>query len=320
MENHMKKFFQYLLLIALFSFWGIMLTNKDQTRQAVREVKAVAEKKMGIDQPCSKPLEYAIGSIDPKFGISQSELVQLATEAAAVWNKADGKTLLAYNPAASFKINLIYDNRQEQSDAAEKLERNLQDLETSNSTLKGQYDSLSAAYKKKINDYKKDVADYKDNLDKYNSDVAYWNKRGGAPSDEYDKLKKEKSELEDEYEKIDKERKMINNLIDQTNGIAKKENQIVTNYNGTVETYKSQYGDTQEFEKGVFDGQEINIYQFKTAVDLRLTLTHEMGHYLGMKHVQNPKSIMYYLIGDQDMNNPTPTAEDLAELNNICKF
>ena len=59
--------------------------------------------------------------------------------------------------------------------------------------------------------------------------------QGGAPKDEYDKLKKEKSELEDEYEKIDKERKMINNLINQTNGIAKKENQIVTNYNGTVE-------------------------------------------------------------------------------------
>jgi hypothetical protein len=316
----MKKFFQYLLLITLFTFWGIILTNKEQTRQTVREVKMAAQQKLGIDQPCSRPLEYTIGSIDPKFDVSSTELEQLAIEAAAVWNKAEGKTLLQYNPTADFKINLVYDSRQEQSEAAKELESDLHDLETTDSTLKGQYDSFSAAYKEKVDTYNKDVADYKKDLDKYNADVAHWNEKGGAPSDEYDKLKKEKNDLEDEYEKINQERTAINKLISQTNSIAKKENQIVTSYNNTVATYKSQYGDTQEFEKGVFDGKEIDIYQFKAAADLRLTLVHELGHYLGIGHVENSKSIMYYLIGDQEMNSPTLTTEDRTALNNICKL
>lgn len=316
----MKKFLQYLLLIALLTFWGIILTNKSQTREVVQEVKMVAQKKLGIDQPCSKPLEYAIGNIDPRFGISQDELNDLAAQAADVWNKATGKTLLTYNPNAVFRINLVYDNRQEQSDAAAQLERNLQSLEATNDALTQKYDSLSADYKKKIDAYNRDVAEYKNHLEEYNAQVSYWNEKGGAPPSEYDKLKKEKNDLADEYDKINQERTAINDLTKQVNSLAKKENQVVANYNNTVSTYKSQYGDTQEFEKGVFDGQEIDIYQFKAAADLRLTLVHELGHYLGLQHVENSKSIMYYLIGDQDMNMPTLTAEDRDALKNICKL
>jgi len=316
----MKNFFKYLLLIALLSFWGIMLTNREQTREVVQEVKVVAQKKLQIDQPCSKPLEYAIGNVDQKFGISQDELKDLAAQAAAVWNKADGRTLLVYNSEAVFKINLVYDNRQEQSDAAAQLEQNLQSLEATNEALDQQYDSLSADYKKRVDAYNRDVAEYKKDLEKYNAEVSYWNSQGGAPGDEYDKLKNEKNDLEDEYAKIDKERTIINNLTKQVNSLAKKENQVVTNYNNTISTYKSQYGDMQEFEKGVFDGQEIDIYQFKKTADLRLTLVHELGHYLGLSHTENSKSIMYYLIGDQDMNTPTLTEEDLDALKNICKL
>ncbi len=316
----MKNFFKYLLLIALFSFWGIVLTNKTQTQEVVREVKMAVQKELGLDQPCSKPLTYAIGNIDPKFGISQDDLEKLATQAAEVWNKGEGKVLLQYDPAAAFKINLVFDNRQEQSVAAAELEQNLQSLEATDKVLTQQYNSLSVDYKKKIDNYNNDVVDYKNKLDKYNAEVSYWNGQGGAPADEYSKLKKTKNDLNDRFNKIQQEGAAINALVNQTNSLAKKENQMVANYNSTVATYKSQYGDMQEFEKGVFDGKEINVYQFKAASDLRLTLIHELGHYLGLPHVENSKSIMYYLIGDQDINTPTLTAEDTAALKNICKL
>lgn len=316
----MKKFLQYFLLIIIFSSWGILLTNKSQTHEMVQEIRTVAQKRLKIDRPCSKPLEYSIGSIDSNFSISQDELAQLAAEAANVWNGAEGKVLLKYNPESNFKINLIYDTRQEQSVASLQLEQNLQSLEEADKDLAAQYNSLNVGYKKKIDTYNNDLTEYKKNLEKYNTDVAYWNGVGGAPSDEYAKLKKDKIVLDNEYEKINQEVAEINSLADKTNSLAKKENQVVANYNSTVSTYKSQYGDTQEFEKGVFDGQEIDIYQFKTTADLRLTLVHELGHYIGLPHVENSKSIMYYLIGDQDVNTPTLTAEDRAALKDICKL
>ena len=51
-----------------------------------------------------------------------------------------------------------------------------------------------------------------------------------------------------------------------------------------------------------------------------LALTHELGHALGMDHVENPKSIMYYITGANTETSPAPTAEDLVELNRACKM
>jgi hypothetical protein len=315
----MKKFLQYILLFILLSVFGIILTNKEQTRQAVQGVRTIAEKKLGVDQPCGKPLEYSIGNIDSEFNISQNDLSSLAQEAAQVWNKAEGKDLLVYNPQSSFKINLVYDNRQEQSDAASQLGKNLNKLEETSNSLTNQYKTLNAQYKKKADAYKKDLENYKEDVDKYNKDVAYWNNQGGAPADEYDKLKKEKSNLEDEYKQLDAERADLNKLVSQTNNIASQENKAVANYNGIVETYKEKYGSSREFEKGVFNGDAINIYEFQKTNDLELTLIHELGHYLGLDHTEDPKSIMYPMIGEQNMDNPALTTEDISELKNICK-
>jgi hypothetical protein len=315
----MRKFLQYIVLFSLLSVFGIILTNKDQTRQAVFEARTLAQKKLGIDQPCGKPLEYSVGKIDSGFNISQNDLTQLAETAAQVWNKAEGKEILKYNPNSNFKINLIYDNRQEQSDAEGQLEENLSSLEATHTSLTEQYKALNAQYKKRIDDYNKDLDNYKDDVKNYNKDVNYWNSQGGAPADEYAKLKKEQNDLADEYKKLDEERKEVNKLVSQTNGLASQENKTVATYNNIVETYRSKYGGSRDFEKGVFDGKEINIYQFQETKDLELTLIHELGHYIGLDHTQDPESIMYPMIGEQDMDNPALALDDANELKNLCE-
>ncbi|MDQ1284349.1 MAG: Peptidase protein [Patescibacteria group bacterium] len=311
----MKRVIQYILIVILFSVWGIILTNKESFRESFQSVK-----RQYIDRPCSEPVQYALGEVDPRFGVSREDLLKYAEEAEYVWEKDFGKNLFKYNPGAEFKINLVFDERQLGTIEADKLEGELGKLEASHNAISKQYDSLSGAYKKRANDYEKDVADYKKELDEYNDDVEYWNKKGGAPEDEYDKLKKKKKELDEEYKNLEKERKALNDLVEKTNNLATKEQQIVNNYNNNLNSYENKFGETREFEKGVFDGLSINIYQFKEAADLRLTLVHEMGHALGMGHAENPESIMYYLMGDQEMENPALTKEDVDALNKICNL
>lgn len=309
-----KRFLKYFLIVILFSAWGIILTNQEQTREVAQEVYRK------VVPPCSRPLEYSIGSVDPKFGVTSQQLRQLAAEAAGTWNKASERQLFQYNPSSDFKINLVYDQRQEKTQAAAKLEQNLSALESTHDALENQYDSLNASYKKKIDAYNRNLEEYKSDLEKYNEEVDYWNERGGAPKDEYEKLQDEKDDLKDQYADLEKERKEVNALANQTNSVAQKENMIASSYNNSLATYKNRYGDSREFEKGVFDGQEINIYQFKEASDLKLTLVHELGHYLGLGHIDNPESIMYYLLGEQDMENITLTKEDVNELNKVCRL
>lgn len=273
----------------------------------------------GINLPCAKPLQYAIGTVDPRFNLSAGDFLADAQDAEKIWETQSGKNLFEYNPNAQFKINLIFDSRQLQSNEADALTKNLDQLEVAHNQIVTQYKNLSGTYAQSVAKYNADAADYQKKLDDYNQAVADWNKNGGS-QDEYDKLKNKKKDLEDLYTQLEKERLAVNALVGKTNNLASKEQGVVNEYNANVSTYKNKYGGGREFEKGLYDGTEINIYQFKQPADLRLTLVHELGHALGIGHVDDPSSIMYYLLSDQDMEHPTLSAEDLGALKTVCKF
>jgi hypothetical protein len=317
----MKKVVQYLFIIILFSFWGILLTNKEQFRGVIQDrLPAKVRTYAGINSPCAKPLEFSIGEIDPRFDISKADLLALSKEAESLWDQAAGKPMFQYDPEAAFKINLVYDDRQASIDEADQLGEQLKNLESSHENLEGQYGSLSLKYKQQLGEYYRAVANYRARLEKYNADVKYWNAKGGAQPDVYHDLKKEKIGLESDFKKLDKMRLDLNSLIGKTNDVASKDSQVVDSYNSNVKSYQNKYGDSREFEKGVYDGKAINIYQFNEAADLRLTLIHEMGHALGIDHQNDPRDIMYYLMKDQDMDNPKLTGNDIAALKSICKI
>jgi len=70
----------------------------------------------------------------------------------------------------------------------------------------------------------------------------------------------------------------------------------------------------------VYDGKSINIYQFEATADLRLVVVHELGHALGLDHLSQPESIMYYMMGEQDLENPKASNEDILALKQICNL
>lgn len=316
----MKKTLQYILIIGLFSAWGIILSNREQFHQQFVQLKDKVEEAAGINQPCTAPIKYAIGTIDPRFNISQAEFLQTIDEAQQIWSDQVGHQLFVYDPTSSFKISLIYDERQQQSDEADKLSANLNQLKTTQNQIDRQYDSLNSNYKQALDQYNSDLAKYQKAAKQYNQDVDAWNSSSRTDQSQLDDIKDEKKALDDLYAKVQKEQSQVNALAGKANNLVSKESQAVNDYNSQVTTYKEQYGATQEFEKGVYEGTGINIYQFKQLTDLRMTLIHELGHALGLGHVENSKSIMYYLMGDQDMDHPTLSAEDIAELDKVCRL
>jgi predicted Zn-dependent protease len=316
----MKKAFQYFIVIILFSAWGIMLRNKVFVRETVIGVKENISEMTGVGLPCSAPFEYAIGEVDPQFNVSAEDFLAEAQVAEKTWENQSGHDLFSYNPNANFKVNLVFDSRQLASNEADKLAEGLAQLEVSQDKISTQYDSLSASYKKTLEKYNVDVAKYEKQLKAYNKDVEDWNASDKTSQSEFDALQKTKKDLADFYKKLQKEQKEINVLAGKTNKLVTQEKKVISEYNASISTYKEKYGDAQEFEKGVYQGTQINIYQFKELADLRMTLVHELGHALGVGHVENPKSIMYYLMGDQDMQNPTFSEEDMAALKAVCKF
>jgi predicted Zn-dependent protease len=52
--------------------------------------------------------------------------------------------------------------------------------------------------------------------------------------------------------------------------------------------------------------------------ELMLVLAHEMGHALGIGHVDNPQSVMYRLMGNQARPGLELTEDDRYALMDIC--
>ena len=270
--------------------------------------------------PCDKTLEYSIGRFDTQFGISKEQFKQYVTESEVVWEKVLNKNVFVYNPNAAFKINLIYDERQLSTTQKQKTEFGLSAVETVFKNLDAEFSLFKEQYDNKVANYEKSVSIFQERKSVYDAKVLDWNKRGGAPRNIYESLEAERQYLSSEASRLNTEVSSINNLTKQLNILLEERNQKAAEYNKIAESYNQKYNKGMEFNQAEYNGKEINVYQFGNKKDLVLALSHEFGHALGMDHVQNPKSVMYYLTGANIEITPTLTAEDLAELHKVCKI
>src|SRR3954471_20780438 len=78
-----------------------------QVKDGVRQIYSLAF-------PCTLPVTYKLGSIDPRFGISTSTLEKDLTSASKLWNTAAGKSVVTEDEkGALVTVSLVYDSRQE---------------------------------------------------------------------------------------------------------------------------------------------------------------------------------------------------------------
>jgi len=264
-----------------------------------------------------QPLKYRIAFIDPRFQLSKEQLIEVSQQAAEIWHKETGKTYFSYDSEAQLSINLIYDDHQiiksEQQENLNALLQKQEQWRIKNEEIilnKQEIDQLSSDLNKKkislkaeFEHYQRDVTDFNQGQHRYYL---------------ADELKERQNQLQQISGNLQNESNNLNFRIQMLNKKIKELNQEQSDLTTLMTQFKlEQQTSIQTFHKGLFSQNQIQIYGYASLNDLRLTLAHEFGHALGLKHTTDPKSLMYPRLKEQDIHNFKLTDSDLELLGSI---
>lgn len=264
-----------------------------------------------IQHPFDTRLRYRIAEVDSRFGVTENELKQISQQATDIWKAGTGKDYFVYDPDARLTIHLIYDQRQDESvqrlQQLGQIQNNQQVWVNKNQQLQQFKAELERS--NMLLDAKKAQLDIQ--LNQHNQYIAFINQHGGIPLSQRDQLMQQQNRLQQQIFVLQQEIHLYNQKIQQLNLQVNELNQLNQQIDRSVTRF-NQHFQPRLFDKGSFNGQQINIYEFESIDDLRLTLAHEFGHALGLKHNQDPQALMYPLMKEQNMQNFRLSAADLA--------
>ncbi len=273
-----------------------------------------------LPRPCARPIPYRLGPIDKRFGVTETELRDAVGRAEGLWRRRIGRDLFVENPSATLTVSLVYDERQQTTQAGAILQRSLQATRSAHDALGKSYSDWRATYDARARDFADAQAAYQRRTHEYNEQVQQWNARGGAPREVQATLEAERAQLEAARRTLDAERAALEELAGTVKVLAEKANAVAETHNRDVTTFNTLYGAPRQFHKGEFNGREITVFQFHDLRDLVLLLAHEMGHALGIAHVDDPAAVMHAMAAGQVVEPLQLSPVDVAALQVRCRM
>jgi len=266
---------------------------------------------------CDWPLPYRVGEADERFGLSEPEVIEAIEAAAAAWEDGVGQDLFVYDPAADFTINFIFDDRQELTESGKRARERLDAVESQSTDVQVAYEAQVADLTTREVAYETALATYERDLSRYNRTVASYNDEGGAPPEVFAELESERKRLAAAQDSLTADVAAINDLVAEINTLGQAGNTLISSLNERVDAFNTTFADGREFTQGDYQGGLINIYSFSDEAELYTVLVHELGHALGIDHVEEETAFMHFLLSEQD-SLAALTEADIAAFTDVC--
>lgn len=266
---------------------------------------------------CPIPLGYRLGNLSPEFNLSTEEALVAVAEAETIWEESTGRDLFFFNEEGPLVVDFVFDERQAEADSEVARRQQLDEERKTNDRLFAEIEALQKTYEERLERHRAATQRYEDRLQAHNATVQRYNDQGGAPSDIFAELEEEKSSLSREFDTLNATSAELQSLAEEINRLADRGNTLVNAYNKEVDRYNEQFGFSREFTQGDYHDGIISIYKFSDKDELRTVLVHELGHAIGIGHVEDETAVMYYLLGEEN-KTPVLRQADIEAFTAVC--
>lgn len=276
-----------------------------------------------VEPVCAEPLTFRVGNIDERFSITKDEVAGLMEEVAEIWSDAADTTVIEYDESGEISVNLVYAEEQQLSDRERQHRDRLEHEEFSITVLENEYQRMNREYETAVQQYDEDSRELQQSINRLNQWVRQKNEQGGFNEEDLKQFERRKAEIEQVKSDLAQRERMLKQKSAELSEKITFLNQKVKAKNRLVDEYNREFTGIRKFTQGAYEwtnnSRTINIFHFLDKDELRLVIAHEMGHALGIGHVQNPESVMHELMESQNQRDLELTDEDINALKNICR-
>lgn len=274
--------------------------------------------------PCERPLSWGIGEIDTRFAITEQDVRNSMSKAAAAWSAAAGFTVAEKNEEPEIIINFNYAREQKLADNELRAREEIRTEQNRIDRLQHQYDNRREEFDRRSAEYLILAEETTGKIDKLNTWINEINRTGGFTGETVNEYEKRKSVTERLQQRVLQERAELDRIANRINQISDRLNEKVARNNLLIDRYNEQFAGENRFTKATFqrngNSGVITVNQFLSKNELPLILAHELGHAMGLYHVDNPKSVMFRRMGTQQYYPHIQlTEEDILALQNRCR-
>lgn len=117
-----------------------------------------------ISSDCSQPVTWKPGSIDPRFEVTEADLLTIMNDVQNLWSEAVDTHLIEYSDSGEVTINLIYSEYQKFTDDEQELFEQISKMKREYNFIKMEYQQGSEEFQRKliqpILDFEEQVNEY----------------------------------------------------------------------------------------------------------------------------------------------------------------
>lgn len=258
----------------------------------------------GAPDPCETSLGWKLGEVRGAGSLSKTELRDAVEAAARPWNQAGERRFLRHDPADGMPIHFhlqkaqgkareIREGMGELGNLQSGLEARERDIRRERARLEEEARAIeerTTELNRKLRAHRQDLSAHRRGAaDAPSAEVL--ERREERLQEARERLRRRKARLRDSRERLQEDIEAYNRKAEELNSKSGRLESEARAKRDEPGVYRETRGRTLLGSEMVLD-REIFLYFFYNEDHMRRTLTHELGHALGIHHVDEPGAVM----------------------------